>query len=943
MKIKRIKKLLKNLAIFILVAMMFLGGWPQIWNNLNFPPIVQKAYAVTCVRGTDLGDGKCTEFITATGVSTYTSPSDWDNSNPGTVYVYGAGGAGGTGSTTQHATGGGGGAVMKVTGVTFASPGTTSITYGVGQGGQTAGTNGGDTFWNRTSGSANSCADTSSACAQSGRGGSGGTGNQSGGAGGVTSSPSQGTAVAAGGRGGNLTGASGQGASGGGGAGGLSGAGNNGVDSTSTSAVATNGGQGDSTSGGAAGTSNSGNGGRTGGSGGNGTEWDATHGSGGGGGGGRSGNALGTGGTGGSFGGGGGGGSGSSQGVGVGGDGMIVVVYTPAAAGGPTQAVFTNASRTLTAGACSASFTVQLQNGGGTPTTPTGSTVISLSSNSSGTVTLYSDPSCTGGNEITTLSYTTSDTDQTFYATDTRKSPTTWTMTAHKTSGPDTISDGTQTYTVNAAAVSKLVIRLPGQSFTDGTGVSGSPTNQTAGSSFAITNIYATDAFFNVEPSSGYADGAHTLAYSGPSNAPDSTAPSYTTSVTFSGGTSTTTLTTTLFDAETTTITVTDGGNYGNASSSVTIDPGAINNYLVTISTPQTAGVCSTGSNSLTARDAWNNTRTTDTTTVDMTNSGTGITFYTTNSCGSSTSQYTMSSGTSNIYYKTNKKQTFTITATKTSDTPTGTSSTITVNAAAVSKLVIRLPGQSFTDGTGISGSPTNQTAGNSFTITNIYATDDFFNVESSSGYSDGAHTLAYSGPSNAPNSQAPSYTTSVSFTNGTSTTTLTTILYKAESTTITATDGGNYGNASSSVTVGAGSISADTSDSTVTGNSTVAINTPLTVTITLYDTWENPKVGITAAHITLVSTGGSFSQPSVDTDSNGQTTGTVQWASAGSKTVQVQISTDSLVQNDGSTADSDGFLDNTLAVTATGGGGGGPVNTSIKGTLRVKGNTRIN
>ena len=228
----------------------------------------------------------------------------------------------------------------------------------------------------------------------------------------------------------------------------------------------------------------------------------------------------------------------------------------------------------------------------------------------------------------------------------------------------------------------------------------------------------------------------------------------------------------------------------------------ALDNYLVTIVTPQTAGVCATGTNSVTARDSTNTTITTDTSTVDMTSSGTGVTFYTTSGCSSSTTQYTLSSGVANIYYKTNKAQSFTITATKNGSSETGTSSSITVNANSQTRLVITLPSQTFTDGSGNSGSVTNQIAGVQFTITKISATDDYFNVITS--YS-GAKTLAYSGPSSSMG--APSYTTSVSFTNGQSTTTLNTILYTPETTTITVTDGGSYGYASSSLTINARGI----------------------------------------------------------------------------------------------------------------------------------------
>jgi hypothetical protein len=235
-------------------------------------------------------------------------------------------------------------------------------------------------------------------------------------------------------------------------------------------------------------------------------------------------------------------------------------------------------------------------------------------------------------------------------------------------------------------------------------------------------------------------------------------------------------------------------GEWSDTYSFTTAAGAGLDHYLVTVASPQTAGVCSTGTNTVTAQDASNETVTDDTSTVNMTSTGTGVTFYTTSDCSTPTTSYTLSSGVVNIYYKTNKAQSFTITATKDASTETGTSSSITVNPGSHSRLVITLPSQTFTAGSGNSGSVINQTAGVQFTITSITATDDYFNIITS--YS-GTKTLAYSGPAGS-----PTYTTSVDFTSGVSTTTLLTTLPTAETTTITATEGASYGYASSSLTV---------------------------------------------------------------------------------------------------------------------------------------------
>src|SRR6266581_3537645 len=119
--------------------------------------------------------------------------------------------------------------------------------------------------------------------------------------------------------------------------------------------------------------------------------------------------------------------------------------------------------------------------------------------------------------------------------------------------------------------------------------------------------------------------------------------------------------------------------------------------------------------------------------------------------------------------------------------------------AAGAVRLFVVLPGQSFTDagtvgGSGISGTPLPQTAGMPFSLVELVAADRQFNIVST--YS-GGKTITYSGPGGN-----PSFTTAVSFTSGRSTTSLTTILTKAEATTLTATEGSNPGVVSSSLTV---------------------------------------------------------------------------------------------------------------------------------------------
>ncbi len=303
-----------------------------------------------------------------TSGSSWTVPSDW-NSSQNTVEVIGGGGGAGNGQVgVSYPASGGGGGYSKISNVTL-TPGA-SITYQVGSGGtapatqNTNGGAGGDTFFNRTAGSAGTCADTVSVCAKGasaavvgvppthGQGGAAasgvGTVKYSGGNGGPASTNGIGA-------GGGAAGPNGNGANGGngaiangdaGGGGGGAGGGTTGSNDTGTGTggaggnnyLGTGSGAGGSTGAGSAGTAGAGGGGggtnggatpQAGGAGGAGTEWDSTHGAGGGGG--SSGvTAAGgaAGGDGGLYGAGGGARGGTGTG-GAGAQGVIVISYVP--------------------------------------------------------------------------------------------------------------------------------------------------------------------------------------------------------------------------------------------------------------------------------------------------------------------------------------------------------------------------------------------------------------------------------------------------------------------------------------------------------------------------------------------------------------------------------------------------------------------------------------
>ncbi len=291
------------------------------------------------------------------------------------------------------------------------------------------------------------------------------------------------------------------------------------------------------------------------------------------------------------------------------------------------------------------------------------------------------------------------------------------------------------TLTEVAGAVNKLVITLPGQGFISGTGNFGTPTNQTAGSSFNLDSITATDQYFNIV--SSYS-GVKTLAYTGPNGS----ASTYTTSVSFTGGVSTTTLATTLTRAEATTITVTESGLYAQASSSVTVNPSTFTKMQLivpgeTASAGSASGKTGTPSNrtagsafsvTVNAVDAyWNIITAAPANTITLTTSDANATM---------PAPANLSSGTVTFATVTlPTATTSTITATNTSDgTKTAdTSPSFTVDPGAINKLQLLVPGETAAAGTGTgkTGTPVNQAIGSPFSVT-VNAVDANWNVVNS-------------------------------------------------------------------------------------------------------------------------------------------------------------------------------------------------------------------
>src|SRR5580700_5199250 len=161
------------------------------------------------------------------------------------------------------------------------------------------------------------------------------------------------------------------------------------------------------------------------------------------------------------------------------------------------------------------------------------------------------------------------------------------TTTVKATEG--TIEGTSPSLTVKAAATKKLTVPTPSE--------------QEAGAAFNVT-LTATDEYANT--TTGYA-GAKTLAWSGPANAPNGTAPEYPTSastVTFTEGVGTAAQIK-LYDAQSTTLKVKEGTIEGT-SAAFTVKAAAAASFSLPTPAEKEAGA--TISETVTALDTWHNT-----------------------------------------------------------------------------------------------------------------------------------------------------------------------------------------------------------------------------------------------------------------------------------------------------------------------------------------------
>ena len=477
------------------------------------------------------------------------------------------------------------------------------------------------------------------------------------------------------------------------------------------------------------------------------------------------------------------------------------------------------------------------------------------------------------------------------------------TVTATDQSGsPITANIGSST-TVNVGAVNKLQLLMPGEVASPGSSTgktSASPTAQVAGTQFTIT-VNAVDANWNVVTSNG-----NTVAIT--SSDANSTMP---TSAALSTGTKT--FNVTIKTAASFTLTATNSTNgaiTANTSPSTSISAGAVNKLQLlmpgevaspgssigkTAATP-TAQIAGSSFNvTVNAVDVNWNVVSSNTSTIAITSSDV-------NAILPSSATLVSGTGTFAITCKTAGSKTVTATTTGLS-TNTSVSPATTINAGALTKLQVLLPGETASAGsaTGKTGTASSQIASLAFTIT-VNAVDDNWNVVTSAN--DNIHITSSDASATLPSDAI--------LVSGTKTFSVTPITLG--SSTVTATDvtnGSITANQSASITVNPTPVITVTPTSlaafsasygnastaqafTVNGSNLVA---DITVTApTGYEVSQTSATTVFAATQILSQTSGSVSNVVVyvrlaSTAAAGSNSGNVAMTSTSATTVNIAVS----------------------------------------------------
>ena len=367
-----------------------------------------------------------------------------------------------------------------------------------------------------------------------------------------------------------------------------------------------------------------------------------------------------------------------------------------------------------------------------------------------------------------------------------------------------------RTWTATSAAKSVTVTFGPATHFQ----IVAASTTPTAGETDNLT-ITAKDASNTTV--STYA-GSKTLTFSEPASSPNGKAPSYPATVTFTTGAGTAAIK--LYDAQTTTVKAKEGMLEGT-SPSLTVKAAATKKFIVPTPSEQEAGVAFNVT--LTATDEYANI----------------ITGY----AGAKTLVWSgpanAPSGQAPEYPAAATSVTFsegvgTATALKLYDSQ---SATLKVKEGAIEGVSVAFTVKAAAAASFSLPTPAEQTAGTAFNET-VTALDAWHNTAKSYA---GTKTLAWSGPANAPNGQAPVYPATVTFAAGAGTASIK--LYDAQSTTLKATEGTLEG-ITATFTIKAAASKKLTVPTPSEQEAAVAFN----VTLTATDEWGNLTKGYAGA-----------------------------------------------------------------------------------------------
>jgi flagellar hook capping protein FlgD len=407
--------------------------------------------------------------------------------------------------------------------------------------------------------------------------------------------------------------------------------------------------------------------------------------------------------------------------------------------------------------------------------------------------------------------------------------------------GSDATKNGTSDpFTVHPGTYAKVEIVLPGETAIPGSvsGVTGSPATQGAGQAFTV-NVFATDAYWNQVPS-------------GDQVRITSSDPLASTPVTGTLTNGFRAFSLSLGTVGTQTLTVTDltnGSIQSMTSAGIPVIPsGAARFVIETLPSPVTAG--SQVAVTVHAADQSGNTIPTFSGQAILTaNTGPGSIY-------PEAITFTNGTWTGNVLFK-GAGGSVTVTCADYSSPPhTGTSNAIQVLPGPLAQLQVLLPGQTAEGGTqaGFTGTPTDQNAGASFTLT-VRAVDAYWNLVPGIN-----HRIALTSTDGF--AGIPAETT---LTNGQRV--MPAILYKGGLQTITATDlddSNVTAHTSSQVRVVSGpyarililcpgeSLAPGTLDGRTGGATDQSINFAFTVSVYATDNWWNPVGGVTdLVHLT--------------------------------------------------------------------------------------------